>query len=103
VRAAVAFAVIVACQLIVVLDSTVVNIALTQIHSSLHFSWDTDGLKAVLSDTRFESRALPTQPGRRRGQRSSLARVASRVPGHRIGAGRYPYLARSPPFDGRPG
>jgi hypothetical protein len=38
VRAGIALAVIVACQLIVVLDSTVVNIALTKIHSSLHFS-----------------------------------------------------------------
>jgi EmrB/QacA subfamily drug resistance transporter len=37
-RAGIALAVIVACQLIVVLDSTVVNIALTKIHSSLHFS-----------------------------------------------------------------
>jgi MFS family permease len=38
VRAGIALAVIVACQLIVVLDSTVVNIALAKIHSSLHFS-----------------------------------------------------------------
>jgi hypothetical protein len=37
VRAGIALAVIVACQLIVVLDSTVVNIALSQSHSSLHF------------------------------------------------------------------
>jgi EmrB/QacA subfamily drug resistance transporter len=46
-RAGVALAVIVACQLIVVLDSTVVNIALTQIHSSLHFS--TAGLSWVIN------------------------------------------------------
>ena len=38
---------IVACQLIVVLDSTVVNIALTKIHSSLHFS--TAGLSWVIN------------------------------------------------------
>jgi MFS family permease len=47
VRAGIALAVIVACQLMVVLDSTVVNIALTQIHSSLHFS--TAGLSWVIN------------------------------------------------------
>jgi MFS family permease len=46
-RAGIALALIVACQLIVVLDSTVVNIALTQIHSSLHFS--TAGLSWVIN------------------------------------------------------
>jgi EmrB/QacA subfamily drug resistance transporter len=47
VRAGIALAVIVACQLIVVLDSTVVNIALTKIHSSLQFS--TVGLSWVIN------------------------------------------------------
>jgi EmrB/QacA subfamily drug resistance transporter len=46
-RAGIALALIVACQLMVVLDSTVVNIALTQIHSSLHFS--TAGLSWVIN------------------------------------------------------
>src|SRR3954471_15597993 len=37
-RTGIALAVIVTCQLMVVLDSTVINIALAQIHASLHFS-----------------------------------------------------------------
>ncbi|HEX5405551.1 MAG TPA: MFS transporter [Pseudonocardiaceae bacterium] len=45
-RAGIALAVIVACQLMVVLDSTVVNIAISQIHASLHFS--TAGLSWVI-------------------------------------------------------
>jgi MFS family permease len=45
-RAGIALAVIVTCQLMVVLDSTVVNIAISQIHTSLHFS--TAGLGWVI-------------------------------------------------------
>jgi EmrB/QacA subfamily drug resistance transporter len=37
-RAGIALTIIVTCQLMVVLDSTVVNIAIAQIHASLHFS-----------------------------------------------------------------
>ncbi|HEY1570426.1 MAG TPA: MFS transporter [Pseudonocardiaceae bacterium] len=45
-RTGIALAVIVTCQLMVVLDSTVVNIAISQIHASLHFS--TAGLSWVI-------------------------------------------------------
>lgn len=45
-RAGIALAVIVTCQLMVVLDNTVVNIAISQIHASLHFS--TAGLSWVI-------------------------------------------------------
>jgi EmrB/QacA subfamily drug resistance transporter len=47
VRAGIAIAIIVTCQLMVVLDATVVNIALTQIRASLHFS--VSGLSWVIN------------------------------------------------------
>ena len=46
-RAGIALTIIVTCQLMVVLDSTVVNIAIAQIHASLHFS--TAGLSWVIN------------------------------------------------------
>ena len=61
----IALAIIVTCQLMVVLDATVVNIALVPIKHSLHFSFG----RTLVGDRRLQPRLRRTLTPRRSGRR----------------------------------